>query len=437
MAGLWQRTSLIVKSKFSKLLNRAENPTETLDYSYEQMLQQLQNVKRGVADVVTAKKRLELQTQTIEQNVVKLETQARQAVAANREDLARQALERKAAAQQQLQGLDAQVQQLEDQQEKLDRGSQQQLETRIESFRSQKEVIKAQYSAAEAQVKIGEAATGIGRGMAGHRAGDPAREGQDRGAAGARLGDRRADRHRRARGLHRGRPDAARPRARADLGDAPGRRRAREAEGRGRIRRTQKEIAPATANRQPTRLRPPARSRRHSRPRKPPSPDRFGDILFGRKKLKEPARDRLFALTTAAVTLDVECGLKPAGVGAVVFKPLSAGEFTQVDKRRRGAARSGVATDSGSKLDRKTDTFGFEWVIVPRPRARGPGDRGVTRSRRSSWSAASAASCSQPRSASTAASTRSTGSTASRPARSGRSSRPARSRSATTRASSS
>ncbi len=164
MAGLMSRASLIVKAKFSKLLSRSENPTETLDYSYEQMLEQLQNVKRGVADVVTAKKRLELQTQSIEQNVVKLETQARQAVGANREDLARQALERKAAAQQQLQGLDTQVQQLADQQEKLI-ASQQQLETRIESFRSQKEVIKAQYSAAEAQVKIGEAATGIGRGM--------------------------------------------------------------------------------------------------------------------------------------------------------------------------------------------------------------------------------------------------------------------------------
>src|SRR5437773_4072472 len=164
MAGLMARTSLIVKAKFSRLLNRAENPTETLDYSYEQMLQQLQSVKRGVADVVTAKKRLELQTQSIEQNVVKLETQARQAVSAGREDLARQALERKAAAQQQLQGLDQQVQQLADQQEKLIE-AQHGLETRIESFRSQKEVIKAQYSAAQAQVKIGEAATGIGKGM--------------------------------------------------------------------------------------------------------------------------------------------------------------------------------------------------------------------------------------------------------------------------------
>jgi hypothetical protein len=89
----------------------------------------------------------------------------------------------------------------------------------------------------------------------------------------------------------------------------------------------------------------------------------LGDIFFGRKKLKEPADDRLFALTTAAVTLDVECSLKPAGVGAVVFKPLSAGEFTQVDQDVEQLLQS-VASGSGSKLDRKTDTFGFEWVIV-------------------------------------------------------------------------
>jgi phage shock protein A len=162
--GLLSRTGEIIRAKFNALLNRAENPSETLDYSYEKQLTSLQNVKRGVADVVTAKKRLELQTQQLEQNVVKLDTQARQAVAAGREDLARQALERKSAIQQQLQDLDAQVKQLEDQQQKLV-DSQKQLEARVEQFRSQKEVIKAQYSAAEAQVRIGEAATGIGRDM--------------------------------------------------------------------------------------------------------------------------------------------------------------------------------------------------------------------------------------------------------------------------------
>src|ERR671931_898254 len=187
MAGLMSRASLVVKSKLSKLLERAENPTETLDYSYEKQLELLQNVKRGVADVVTAKKRLQLQTEQLEQSVVKLETQARQALGAGREDLARQALERKSAVQQQLQGLDQQVQQLEQQQEKLV-ASEKQLQAKIETFRSQKEVIKAQYSAAEASVRIGEAATGIGEqmadtGLAIQRAKDKTEQMQARAAA--------------------------------------------------------------------------------------------------------------------------------------------------------------------------------------------------------------------------------------------------------------
>ncbi|HZR94270.1 MAG TPA: hypothetical protein VFA56_01160 [Gaiellaceae bacterium] len=92
----------------------------------------------------------------------------------------------------------------------------------------------------------------------------------------------------------------------------------------------------------------------------------LGDILFGRKKLKGPARDRLFALTTAAVTLDVNCGLKPAGAGALVFKPLSAGEFAQAEADAEQLVQ-GVAQSSGSTLERKKDTFGFEWVIVRDP----------------------------------------------------------------------
>jgi phage shock protein A len=157
--------SLVIKSKLSKLLDRAEDPGETLDYSYEQQRELLQNVKRGIADVATSKKRLQLQTDKLEQSLVKLDQQARDAVAAGREDLARQALERKALAQQQLQGLDAQIEQLDAQQQKL-AASEKQLAAKIEAFRSEKEVIKAQYSAAEAQVRIGEAATGIGEQMA-------------------------------------------------------------------------------------------------------------------------------------------------------------------------------------------------------------------------------------------------------------------------------
>src|SRR5881275_212383 len=182
-----ERTMTVIKAKWNKLLNKAENPNETLDYSYEKQLELLQNVKRGVADVVTAKKRLQLQTQQLEQNVVKLDTQARQALAANREDLARAALERKSGMQQQLQQLDGQVQQLDDQQQKLV-ANEQALSAKIEQFRSQKEVIKAQYSAAEAQVRIGEAASGIGEqmadtGLAIQRAKDKTEQMQARAAA--------------------------------------------------------------------------------------------------------------------------------------------------------------------------------------------------------------------------------------------------------------
>ena len=165
MPGLMGRLTLIVKSKFSKALDKAENPNETLDYSYEEQLRQLQNVKRGIADVTTAKKRLEIQYTGMQQQVDKLDGQARDALKANREDLAREALTRKAAVQAQLEGIMQQGQQLEAQQQKLIEGEKT-LSAKVEAFRTQKEVIKAQYSAAEAQVRIGEAATGIGEQMA-------------------------------------------------------------------------------------------------------------------------------------------------------------------------------------------------------------------------------------------------------------------------------
>src|SRR5215469_16690702 len=119
MAGLWARTTTMIKAKFSKLLDKAENPAETLDYSYEQQLQQLQNVKRGIADVATAKKRLEIQYKSMQAQIDKLDGQAKAALQANREDLAREALTRKAAVQGQLDGIMASGQQLEAQQQKL------------------------------------------------------------------------------------------------------------------------------------------------------------------------------------------------------------------------------------------------------------------------------------------------------------------------------
>jgi phage shock protein A len=165
MAGLSGRFSTVVKAKISKLLDRAEDPAETLEYSYQKQMELLQNVKKGLADVVTAKKRLQLQSQKLEQQVVKLDTQARQALAAGDEGLARTALERKSAVQNELQGLDPQINELEGQQQSMI-DNQAKLQAKIEAFRSKKEVIKAQYSAAEAQVRISEAATGVGEEMA-------------------------------------------------------------------------------------------------------------------------------------------------------------------------------------------------------------------------------------------------------------------------------
>ena len=165
MPGLAGRMSTVVKAKISRMLDKTEDPGETLDYGYQKQVELLQNVKKGIADVVTSKKRLQMQTSKLEQQVVKLDTQARQALAQGREDLARMALERKTLAQTEMQGLDQQITELEGQQEQLI-ANEQRLRQKIEQFRTKKEVIKAQYSAAEAQVRISEAANGVGEEMA-------------------------------------------------------------------------------------------------------------------------------------------------------------------------------------------------------------------------------------------------------------------------------
>jgi phage shock protein A len=157
--------STVIKSKISRLLDRAEDPGETLDYGYQKQVELLQNVKKGIADVVTSKKRLQMQSKQLEESVVKLDTQARQALSSGREDLARMALERKTLAQGELQSLDTQIKELESQQEQLI-ANEKKLRTKIEAFRTKKEVIKAQYSASEAQVRISEAANGVGEEMA-------------------------------------------------------------------------------------------------------------------------------------------------------------------------------------------------------------------------------------------------------------------------------
>ena len=158
--GLWQRFKLIFASKANKALDKAEDPRETLDYSYEKQLELLQKVRRGVADVATSRKRIELQIQNLAQQTDKLTEQAKVALAGGREDLAREALTRKSGLQQQIADLQVQLAQLQDQEEKLVVASQQ-LQAKVDAFRTKKETIKATYSAAEAQTKINEAFAGI------------------------------------------------------------------------------------------------------------------------------------------------------------------------------------------------------------------------------------------------------------------------------------
>ena len=159
------RLSTLIRAKISQLLDRAENPGETLDYAYEKQLEQIQVIRKGIVDVVTAKKRLQTEAATLERQVQRLDIQARTAIRVGRDDLARMAIERKQLIIVESGSLSQQIVELEHQQEQMI-ASESQLRAKIAAFRSRKEVIKAQYSAAEAQVRISEAAHGLGGDMA-------------------------------------------------------------------------------------------------------------------------------------------------------------------------------------------------------------------------------------------------------------------------------
>ena len=162
--GMLSRMSTIVKSKMNRILDQAEDPRETLDYSYEKQLEMLRNVKRGVVEMVTAKRRIQQQATVVRENIAKLDSQARQALEAEREDLARLALQRKQASTIELQGLDDQIEGMEQEQEKLT-VAERRLQAKVEAFKTKKEVIKAQYTAAQAQVRIGAALSGVSEEM--------------------------------------------------------------------------------------------------------------------------------------------------------------------------------------------------------------------------------------------------------------------------------
>ena len=185
--GVMKRVSLVFKAKANRALDKMEDPRETLDYSYQRQLELLTKVRRGVADVATSRKRVELQMNQLQQQSSKLEDQARKALGMGREDLARGALERKASAQGQLNDLQAQYAQLQAEEEKLTVASQR-LQSKVDTFRTRKETIKATYTAAEAQTRINEAFSGISEemgdvGMAIQRAEDKTAQMQARAGA--------------------------------------------------------------------------------------------------------------------------------------------------------------------------------------------------------------------------------------------------------------
>jgi phage shock protein A len=162
--GLMQRAKQIFQAKGNAALNRAEDPRQTLDLSYEQQLENLTKVRRAVADVATARKRVEIQAEQIKSQGDKLAEQAKAALAQNNEPLAREALTRREVIASQLKDLDTQHATIAEQEDKLTQTSQR-LQTEVEAFRTKKETIKATYTAAEASAHINEAVAGISTSM--------------------------------------------------------------------------------------------------------------------------------------------------------------------------------------------------------------------------------------------------------------------------------
>ncbi len=162
--SVMKRLSGIMQAKANKILDKAEDPRDTLDLSYEQQLENLQKVRRSVAEVATARKRIELQANQLQQQADKLQVQAKQALSQGQQDLAREALTRRAAIGEPLADLQTQHDQVAAQEEKLVATSQR-LQTQVEAFRTKKETLKASYSAAQAQTNIGEAISGISESM--------------------------------------------------------------------------------------------------------------------------------------------------------------------------------------------------------------------------------------------------------------------------------
>jgi phage shock protein A len=157
---LFQRARDVLAAKANKALDAAEKPDEMLDLSYEQMLDHLTQVRQALVTVAASRKRIELQEQQLQHSADHLQEQAKAALAAGQEDLAREALQRRATAQSQIDGMESQHEQLNEEQQKLEQ-TLAALQERVNQFRTQKETLKAQYTAASAETAVNESVAGI------------------------------------------------------------------------------------------------------------------------------------------------------------------------------------------------------------------------------------------------------------------------------------
>lgn len=160
--GLFKRATDIVESRVNKLLDRMEDPNAMLDLSYEKMMDGLQEVKRNLADVVTEQKQVEMQARNVEKDIADRDEEARAAIKLGREDLAKEALDRKHRSQDQLANLQAALERIGSQVNRL-KDAERKFQDKISTFRTEKEVTKATYSAAKSEVKIGESMAGISK----------------------------------------------------------------------------------------------------------------------------------------------------------------------------------------------------------------------------------------------------------------------------------
>ncbi|MDA8261316.1 MAG: PspA/IM30 family protein, partial [Actinomycetota bacterium] len=162
--SVFKRLSQVFQQKTNAALNKVEDPTQALDLSYQKMMENLQQVRRSIADVLTSQKRLEAQKAQLQSQYDKLQGQARQALQQGQDDLARTAVERSQGVKGQIDALAPQIDQLRTQEEALE-DTGRKLQAKLEVFRTQRETMKAQYTAAKASTEAVENLSGLSEHM--------------------------------------------------------------------------------------------------------------------------------------------------------------------------------------------------------------------------------------------------------------------------------